>query len=102
MPLDTIMAVHTYTRDIRQTPVWNEVKRWNLEDKQALIALLYSTMSDCSFSNKDEQEVEACASQVSKDLLLQVGEYALEQSRAGRCIPHSQAMNMIKQRMGWK
>ena len=49
------MAVHTFTRDIRQTPVWNEVKRWNIEDKQALIALLYSTMSDCSFSNKDEQ-----------------------------------------------
>ena len=96
------MAVHTYTHDIRQTPVWNEVKGWNLEDKKALITLLYSTIGASSFSNKDDQEAENCASQVSKDLLLQVGEYALEESRAGRCIPHSQAMNMIKQRMGWK
>ena len=93
------MAVHTYNRDIQQTPVWNEVKRWNIEDKQALITLLYSTMSDSSFLSNDEQEVETCASQVSKDLLLQVGEYALEESHSGRCIPHAKAMNMIKQRM---
>ena len=99
---DKIMAVHTYSRDIQQSPVWKEVERWNVEDKQALIALLYSTMSDSSFLNKDEQDVETCASQVSKDLLFQIGEYALEESRAGRCIPHAQAMNMIKQRMGWK
>ena len=96
------MAVHTYNRDIRQTPVWNEVKSWNVEDKQALITLLYSTMGDSSCSNGNEQEAEACASLVSKDLLRQVGEYALEESRAGRCIPHAQAMDMIKQRMGWK
>lgn len=96
------MVVQTYNRDIQQTPIWNEVKSWNVEDKQALITLLYSTMGESSFLNKDEQKVETCASQVSKDLLLQVGEYALEESRAGRCIPHKQAMNMIKQRMGWK
>lgn len=73
------MIVHTYSRDIQQSPVWKEVERWN-----------------------NEQDVETCASQVSKDLLFQIGEYALEESRAGRCIPHAQAMNMIKQRMGWK
>ena len=77
------MAVYTYNRDIQQT-------------------LLYSTMGGSSCSNKNEQEAEACASQVSKDLLAQVGEYALKESRAGRCIPHVQAMDMIKQRMGWK
>ena len=96
------MAVHIYNRDIQQTPVWNEVKSWNVEDKQALITLLYSTMGDSSSSYENEQEAEVCASQVSKDLLAQVGEYALEESRAGRCIPHVQAMDMIKQRMGWK
>ena len=97
------MAVHTYNRDIQQTPVWKEVKGWNMEDKQTLIKLLYSSMGASSVSPKNEQEeVEVCASQVSKDLLLQIGEYALEESRAGRCIPHAQAMNMIKQRMGWK
>ena len=97
------MAVHTYNRNIQQTPVWNEVKNWDVEDKQALITLLYSSMGDYSFSNKKEQEdTEACASQISKDLLFQIGEYALEESRAGRCIPHAQAMNMIKQQMGWK
>ena len=96
------MAVHTCNREIQNTPVWNEVKSWNLEDKQALISLLYSSMEDSSSPNKNEQETENCASLISKDLLLQVGEYALEESRAGRCIPHAQAMNMIKQRMGWK
>jgi len=97
------MAVHTYNRDIQQTPVWNEVKGWNMEDKQALIKLLYLSMGDSTFSNKNEQEeAETCASQISKDLLYQIGEYALEESRAGRCIPHAQAMNLIKQRMGWK
>jgi len=50
------MAVHTYNRDIQQTPVWNEVKGWNMEDKQALIKLLYLSMGDSTFSNKNEQE----------------------------------------------
>jgi len=97
------MDIRIYNRDIQQTPVWKEVEGWNMEDKQTLIKLLYSSMGASTVSKKNEQEeAEVCASQVSKDLLLQVGEYALEESRAGRCIPHAQAMNMIKQRMGWK
>ncbi len=64
--------------NIQGTPVWNEVKNWN------------------------EEEGEVLTSQISKDLLRQVGEYALAESRAGRCVPHSRAMEMIKERMGWK
>ena len=66
------------------------------------VQVLGLTNTDVTTIDENEEAAEACASLVSKDLLLQVGEYALEESRAGRCIPHAKAMNMIKQRMGWK
>ncbi len=86
---------------IQKTPVWNEIKNWDVEDKRMLITLLYTSIKDEEQRN-DVEEVEVFADEISKDLLLQAGEYALEESRAGRCIPHAQAMEMIKERMGWK
>ncbi len=89
--------------DIQHTPVWNEVKNWGIEEKQNLITLLYSTMDGAAKPSFEEDEkCEILANQISKDLLQKVGEYALEESRAGRCIPHAQAMDMVKERMGWK
>ncbi len=88
----------TSTNKIQNTPIWNEVKNWNVEDKRMLITLLYSTMG----GEQSEEELETFTNEVSKDLLLQAGEYALNESRAGRCIPHARAMQMIKERMGWK
>lgn len=95
------MTLATQIR-IQDTPVWNEVKSWSIDDKRNLIALLYDTMveeeQDC---NVKESAEEAFADQLSKDLLSRLGEYALQESRAGRCIPHAQAMEMIKERMGF-
>lgn len=91
------------TTRIQETPVWNEVKSWSIDDKRSLITLLYDTMveekQDCDAMESVE---EAFANQLSKDLLSRLGEYALQESRAGKCIPHAQAMEMIKERMGWK
>lgn len=87
--------------NIQKSPVWNEIKNWNLEDKRMLITLLYTSIKN-EEQERDNDKLEAFAGEISKDLLRQAGEYALEESRAGRCIPHTQAMRMIKDRMGWK
>lgn len=86
---------------IQNTPVWNEIKNWNADDKRMLMTLLYTSIKNDEQSKIDD-EMNAFTDGISKDLLLQAGEYALEESRAGRCIPHAQAMQMIKERMGWK
>lgn len=86
---------------IQNSPVWNEVKNWDTDDKRMLITLLYTSIKDDEQSKKDE-DMEVFTDGISKDLLLQAGEYALKESRAGRCIPHAQAMQVIKERMGWK
>ena len=90
----------TTNKDIRDTSVWNEVKNWDVEDKRTLITLLFSSIEE--YDDSDNCDMDAYAKEISWDLLLQAGEYALAESRAGRCISHVQAMQQIKNRMGWK
>ena len=90
----------TTNKDIRNTSVWNEVKNWDTEDKRTLITLLFSTMG--GNDDSDKCDMDAYAGEISRDLLLQAGEYALRESRAGRCISHARAMQQIRERLGWK
>lgn len=94
------MLVATQTK-IQETPVWREIKNWSLDDKRNLITLLYDTIEEESGVNIEE-ETEKYASSFPKDILQMASEYAIRESRAGRGIPHKQAMQMIKEQMGWK
>ena len=94
------MLVATRTR-IQETPVWKEIKNWPLDDRRNLITLLYDTMDEDYGSNMEE-ETERFANSFPKDILEMASEYAIKESRAGRGIPHGQAMQMIKESMGWK
>lgn len=96
------MRLTNYT-NIEQTPVWNEVKDWSDEKKNALITLLYMTMGKPLENEQDEHEkLETFVGSMPKDVLAMASEYAIKEYRAGRCVPHAQAMKMIKERRGWK
>lgn len=95
------MMLSTQTR-IQETPVWKEVKNWSLDDKRSLITLLYDTIAEENQDCNIEEETEAYAKSFPKDILEMASEYAIKESRAGRGVPHKQAMEMIKEEMGWK
>lgn len=89
--------------NIEQTPVWNEVKDWSDENKKALITLLYMTMEKTLEDGRNGQdEVETFANEIPHEVLVMASEYAIKESRAGHGIPHAQAMEMLKERRGWK
>ena len=46
--------------------------------------------------------VTSFVANMPKDVLQMASEYAIKESRAGRGIPHAQAMEMIKAKRGWK
>lgn len=50
--------------EIQNTPVWNEVKNWNSEDKVNLITML--SMSLAKSSDKKETEVEHTETEAEK------------------------------------
>lgn len=45
--------------EIQNTPVWNEVKNWSEDRKNALITLLYSTMNGINPYEAPEEKVQA-------------------------------------------
>lgn len=66
--------------------------------------LLYSCLV---FLNNQEQsqsndKLDSFVANMPKDVLQMASEYAIKESRAGRGIPHAQAMEMIKAKRGWK
>lgn len=95
------MLIATQIR-ILETPVWKEIKNWSLDDKRNLITLLYDAMEEENQDCNIEDATEEYAKSFPKDILEMASEYAIKESRAGRGIPHKQAMQMIKEQMGWK
>lgn len=96
------MRLANYT-NIEQSPVWNEVKNWSDENKKALVTLLCMTMGK-KLENGQEvnYEVETFANDFPKEVLAMASEYSIKEFRAGRSVPHAKAMDMIKERRGWK
>ena len=45
--------------EIQNTPVWNEVKNWSEDRKNALITLLYSTMNGINPYEAPEEKAQA-------------------------------------------
>ncbi len=75
-------------------PYWNEIKKWSREDRSNLAKLLEISL--------DEEESSRRVDAIPVEFLEMASEYALKESRAGRCIPHEKAMNRIKEKRGWK
>lgn len=48
------------------------------------------------------RSVDDFIASVPVDLMQKLVEYAIEECKAGRCIPHEQVQGLIKKRMGWK
>ena len=68
--------------NIQTTPVWSEVKKWSANEEDTLIS---------SFA--EEMPREALAACV---------EIALKDHAEGRTISHSDLMEQIKEKRGWK
>lgn len=88
--------------EIQNTPVWNEVKNWSEDRKNALIKLLYSTMNGINPYEAPEEKVQAFVNDMPHEILEMASEYAIRQSRSGRGTSHTQAIEKIKEQRGWK
>lgn len=96
-----IMRTFNYN-EIQNTPIWNEVKNWSDDRKNALITLLYSTMKGINPYEVPEDKVRAFVNDMPHEVLEMASEYAIKESRSGRGLSHSQAMEKIKEQRGWK
>ena len=96
-----IMRTFNYN-EIQNTPIWNEVKNWSDDRKNALITLLYSTMKGINPYEVPEDKVQAFVNDMPHEVLEMASEYAIKESRSGRGLSHSQAMEKIKEQRGWK
>lgn len=67
--------------------------------------LLYSCLvflNNNQVQSESSDELDSFVANMPKDVLQMASEYAIKESRAGRGIPHVQAMEMIKAKRGWK
>lgn len=96
-----IMRTFNYN-EIQNTPIWNEVKNWSDDRKNALITLLYSTMKGINPYEVPEDKVQAFVNDMPHEVLEMASEYAIKESRSGRGLSHSQAMEKIKEQRGWR
>ncbi len=87
--------------EIQNTPVWNEVKNWSEDRKNALITLLYSTMNGIKPYEAPEEKAQAFVHDMPHEILEMASEYAIRQSRSGRGTSHTQAIEKIKEQRGW-
>ncbi len=82
----------------RAVPYWNEIKDLSWEDRHNLAELLEVSL----VNDSDKAIAEDFVREMPVEALEMASEYALRESRAGRCIPHQQAMDWIKEKRGWK
>lgn len=97
-----IMRLIDYS-NIESTPVWNEVKNWSDDEKNALITLLYTTMDKVNpYVVPESDEVDAFVNEIPREVLAASVEMALKDHENGNTISHSDFMNRIKEERGWK
>ena len=84
----------------RVVPYWNEIKKWDKNEKLELIALISNSL--VSEKTPDASEMDDFCSQLSPELMQGLAEIAVKEHRAGRCIPHAQVEESIMESMGWK
>lgn len=78
---------------------WNEIKKWSREDRSNLAELIEVSLNE---EDSTVDEVYSFADQLDEAAMKAASEYAYQESCAGRCIPHSQVLGMVKVKLGWK
>ena len=71
-----IMRTFNYN-EIQNTPIWNEVKNWSDDRKNALITLLYSTMKGINPYEVPEDKVQAFVNDMPHEVLEMASESPL-------------------------
>lgn len=84
----------------RVVPYWNEIKKWDKEEKLKLIALISDSLM--SEESLDASTEENFCSQLSPELMQGLAEFAVKEHRAGHCIAHEQVENSIMESLEWK
>ena len=74
---------HIFVANFKTKKIMNESKPYKLREQSCY-------------------ELDSFVANMPKDVLQMASEYAIKESRAGRGIPHAQAMEMIKAKRGWK
>lgn len=93
--------LRTVQRDTnRVLPYWNEIKKWNQDEKLKLIALISSSL--VSDEAIEENEESVLSEGLDPELMQGLAEYAIKEHRAGRCMSQEQVENTIMEAMGWK
>lgn len=71
-------------------------------DNQQLLYSCLVFLNNNQVQSESSDELDSFVANMPKDVLQMASEYAIKESRAGRGIPHAQAMEMIKAKRGWK
>ncbi len=80
-------------------PYWNEIKKLSHEDRSNLAELIERSLTEEETAN---QEVETFLAGLDENLMRKAAEYAHRQFVEGKCVPHAEVMERIKESMGWK
>lgn len=80
-------------------PYWNEIKKLSWEDRSNLAELIEVSLNE---DNSTEGEIDSFADRLDEVAMKAAADYAYQESCAGRCIPHSKVLDMVKEELGWK
>lgn len=87
-------------KTFQEAPYWTDIKRLSDEDKYILISLIKDTMGKAELTS-EEDELEQFVRTIPSDVIKTAAALAHEDYKEGKCIPHSQIKDYIKQEMGW-
>ncbi len=79
-------------------PYWNEIKKWSREDRRNLAELLEESLTEETSGGMAED----FAGQLDDRAMRAAADFAFQESRAGKCVPHSQVLDLVKGELGWK
>lgn len=79
-------------------PYWNEIKKLSREDRCNLAELISESLE----SEELDQSVDDFLSELDADLMRRTAACVHKQHMEGKCIPHNEVMERIKENMGWK
>ena len=79
-------------------PYWNEIKKMSWEDRCNLAELIEVSLNE----DDSDEKLRTFAEQLDDTAMRAAAEFAFQESKAGKCIPHSQVLDMVKEELGWK
>lgn len=78
-------------------PYWNEIKKMSREDRSNLAELI-----EMSLDAENTADENSFINQLDDTAMQAAAEFAYQESRSGRTIPHSQVFDIVKEELGWK